>query len=60
MLASKTILPEFDVFLLKVLSNEIGEDVNIQSLLNGETTWRGRQQQIVHLQNKVIICRFVT
>ncbi|XP_065052800.1 coiled-coil domain-containing protein 13-like [Rhopilema esculentum] len=37
----------------KVLTNEIGEDVDIQKLLNSESNWRGRQQQILNLQNKV-------
>ena len=37
----------------KVLSNEVGDGVNIQSLLNSTSTWRGRQQQIIALQKKV-------
>jgi len=39
----------------KVLSQEIGEntDINIQSLLNSTTNWRGRAQQIISLQQKV-------
>lgn len=37
----------------KVLSQEIGENVNIQSLLNETTNWRGRAQQIIALQQKV-------
>ncbi|XP_027551266.1 coiled-coil domain-containing protein 13 [Neopelma chrysocephalum] len=37
----------------KLLANEIGEDVNIQSLLANSGSWRGRAQQILVLQNKV-------
>ncbi|RUS82327.1 hypothetical protein EGW08_009917 [Elysia chlorotica] len=37
----------------KVLSQEIGENVNIQSLLNETSNWRGRAQQIIGLQQKV-------
>ncbi|KAK6180709.1 hypothetical protein SNE40_008710 [Patella caerulea] len=37
----------------KVLNQEVGENVNIQSLLSGNTNWRGRAQQILLLQKKV-------
>ncbi|XP_027753416.1 coiled-coil domain-containing protein 13 [Empidonax traillii] len=37
----------------KLLASEIGEDVNIQSLLANSGSWRGRAQQILVLQNKV-------
>ncbi|XP_043546746.1 coiled-coil domain-containing protein 13 [Chiloscyllium plagiosum] len=37
----------------KVLANEVGEDVNIQHLLNNKGTWRGRAQQIQILQKKI-------
>ncbi|XP_068720551.1 coiled-coil domain-containing protein 13-like [Montipora capricornis] len=37
----------------KVLAKEIGEGFNISSLLNDSSGWRGRQQQITSLQNKV-------
>ncbi|XP_072020089.1 coiled-coil domain-containing protein 13-like [Amphiura filiformis] len=37
----------------KVLSNEVGDNVNVQSLLNSTSGWRGRAQQILLLQNKV-------
>ncbi|KAI8767448.1 coiled-coil domain-containing protein 13 [Biomphalaria glabrata] len=37
----------------KVLSQEIGENVNFQSLLNETSSWRGRAQQIIALQQKV-------
>ena len=38
---------------LQVLSNEVGEGANIQSLLNAPSGWRGRAQQIIALQKKV-------
>ncbi|NXL84813.1 CCD13 protein, partial [Alectura lathami] len=37
----------------KLLANEVGEDVNIQSLLANSGSWRGRAQQILVLQSKV-------
>ncbi|XP_067824260.1 coiled-coil domain-containing protein 13 isoform X2 [Heptranchias perlo] len=37
----------------KVLTNEVGEEVNVQHLLNNKGTWRGRAQQILILQKKV-------
>ncbi|KAJ7380185.1 Coiled-coil domain-containing protein 13 [Desmophyllum pertusum] len=37
----------------KVLAKEVGEGFNITSLLNDSSGWRGRQQQITSLQNKV-------
>ncbi|XP_041899939.1 coiled-coil domain-containing protein 13 isoform X3 [Corvus kubaryi] len=37
----------------KLLANEVGEDVNIQSLLTRSGSWRGRAQQILLLQTKV-------
>ncbi|KGL77323.1 Coiled-coil domain-containing protein 13, partial [Tinamus guttatus] len=37
----------------KLLANEVGEDVNIQSLLTNSGSWRGRAQQILVLQGKV-------
>ncbi|KAM4791452.1 coiled-coil domain-containing protein 13 isoform 4-T6 [Cyanocitta cristata] len=36
-----------------LLANEVGEDVNIQSLLTHSGSWRGRAQQILLLQTKV-------
>ncbi|XP_013386677.1 coiled-coil domain-containing protein 13-like [Lingula anatina] len=37
----------------KVLANEVGEGVTVQSLLNATSGWRGRAQQILALQKKV-------
>lgn len=38
---------------LQVLSKEVGEGVNVTSLLGTTSGWRGRAQQIIALQNKV-------
>lgn len=37
----------------KALEKEIGDSVDIKSILSGQTNWKGRQQQIILLQNKV-------
>ncbi|XP_031419049.1 coiled-coil domain-containing protein 13 [Clupea harengus] len=37
----------------KVCAADTGEDVNIQQLLSNPSSWRGRAQQILALQNKV-------
>ena len=39
---------------LKVISNEVGDGVNVQSLMNATSGWRGRAQQIMLLQKKVL------
>jgi len=43
------------IFLLfQVLQQELGGDnINIQSLMNQQSSWRGRAQQIIGLQLKV-------
>ena len=37
----------------KIIAKECGEGVNVASVLNEPSGWRGRQQQITSLQNKV-------
>ncbi|XP_072173638.1 coiled-coil domain-containing protein 13-like [Diadema setosum] len=37
----------------KVLSSEVGDNVNVQSLLNQPSGWKGRAQQVLLLQKKV-------
>ncbi|RMZ96435.1 Coiled-coil domain-containing 13, partial [Brachionus plicatilis] len=37
----------------KALEKEVGESVDIKSILSGHTNWKGRQQQIILLQNKM-------
>ncbi|CAF3774958.1 unnamed protein product, partial [Rotaria sp. Silwood1] len=37
----------------KALEKEVGDTVNIQAILNGTSNWRGRQQQIIALQDKI-------
>lgn len=37
----------------KVIASEAGEEVDMNSLLNGTSSWRGRAQRIIHLQNKL-------
>ncbi|CAD5119866.1 DgyrCDS8450 [Dimorphilus gyrociliatus] len=37
----------------KALSNEIGENTSVQAVLKSDSTWRGRSQQILSLQQKV-------
>ncbi len=42
-------------FEVQALEKEVGDTVNIQAILNGTSNWRGRQQQIIALQEKVEI-----
>ncbi|KAK3106358.1 hypothetical protein FSP39_018431 [Pinctada imbricata] len=37
----------------KVLAQEVGDNVDIKSILNSPSGWKGRAQQIVNLQKKV-------
>lgn len=39
----------------QVITNEIGEGVNFHDLLNANSNWRGRAQQILGLQKKVCL-----
>ena len=38
---------------IKALEKEVGENVDIKSILSGQSNWKGRQQQIRNLQAKV-------
>ena len=42
-------------YFLKVLQREVGENISFHNLLNSSAGWRGRQQQIMTLQQKVFI-----
>lgn len=37
----------------KALEREVGDNVDVKAILAGNTNWKGRQQQIRTLQNKV-------
>lgn len=37
------------------LEKEVGENVDVKAILSGQSNWRGRQQQIRALKNKVFI-----
>jgi hypothetical protein len=37
----------------KALEREVGENVDVKSILSGQSNWKGRQQQIRNLQSKV-------
>lgn len=39
----------------RVISQEVGEGFNLHSLISGKSTWKGRTQQIITLQQKVTI-----
>lgn len=43
-----------ETYIFKALEKEVGDNVDIKAILNGQSNWRGRQQQIRMLQNKVI------
>ena len=49
-------------YSFKVLAKEVGDGFNMTTLLNDSSGWRGRQQQITSLQNKVkfVLKLFVT
>ena len=37
----------------KIIASEVGDDVDLNSLVSGTSSWRGRAQRIIHLQNKL-------
>lgn len=37
----------------RVISQEVGEGFNLHSLISGKSTWKGRTQQIITLQQKI-------
>jgi len=41
------------IILFKALEKEVGENFDIKSIISGQGNWKGRQQQIIILQNKV-------
>lgn len=41
----------------RVLASEVGEGVSATSLLSGSSSWKGRSQQIITLQRKVVELR---
>jgi hypothetical protein len=43
----------------KALEKELGENVDVKSILSGQSNWKGRQQQIRNLQSKVIFSIFL-
>ncbi len=46
-------MKHFLSIFVQVLANEVGEGITVQSLLNTQSGWRGRHQQILALQKKV-------
>lgn len=47
------------LIIKQVLGKEVGEGINVSSLLGTNSGWRGRAQQIIVLQNKVHSCILV-
>lgn len=39
--------------LFQALEKEVGDAASVQAILSGTSNWRGRQQQIITLQEKV-------
>lgn len=40
------------------LEKEVGDNVDVKAILSGQSNWRGRQQQIRTLKNKVFLKNF--
>ena len=57
---NKIINDNYMIVNMQVLGKEVGEGVNVSSLLGTNSGWRGRAQQIIMLQNKVLYMHVFT